>query len=60
MRFDEKTRGLNAISFAVMTFFLPVFHYMLWQNCLSNSQWDFDVSIWLARAIVMIYTFLED
>ena len=59
MRFDEKTRGLNAISFAVMTVFSSgISLYALAKLLEVILHWDFDVSIWLAAGIVMIYTFL--
>jgi SSS family solute:Na+ symporter len=59
MRFDEKTRGLNAISFAVMTVFSSgVSLYALAKLLEIILHWDFDVSIWLAAGIVMAYTFL--
>jgi len=59
MRFDEKTRGLNAISFAVMTVFSSgISLYALAKLLEIILKWDFDVSIWLAAGIVMIYTFL--
>jgi SSS family solute:Na+ symporter len=59
MRFDEKTRGLNAISFAVMTVFSSgISLYALAKMLEIILKWDFDVSIWVAAGIVMIYTFL--
>lgn len=59
MRFDEKTRGLNAISFAVMTVFSSgISLYALAKLLEVILHWDFDVSIWLAAGIVMVYTFL--
>lgn len=59
MRFDEKTRGLNAISFAVMTVFSSgISLYALAKLLEVILHWNFDVSIWLAAGIVMIYTFL--
>jgi SSS family solute:Na+ symporter len=59
LRFDEKTRGLNAISFAVMTIFSSgISLYALAKLLEVILHWDFDVSIWLAAGIVMIYTFL--
>jgi solute:Na+ symporter, SSS family len=59
LRFDEKTRGLNAISFAVMTIFSSgISLYALAKLLEVILHWDFDVSIWLAASIVMIYTFL--
>jgi SSS family solute:Na+ symporter len=59
MRFDEKTRGLNAISFAVMTVFSSgISLYALAKMLEIILKWDFDISIWIAAGIVMIYTFL--
>src|ERR1700740_2889530 len=59
LRFDEKTRGLNAISFAVMTVFSSgISLYALAKLLEIILHWDFDISIWVAAGIVMIYTFL--
>ncbi len=59
LRFDEKTRGLNAISFAVMTVFSSgISLYALAKLLEVILKWDFDVSIWVAAGIVMIYTFV--
>lgn len=59
LRFDEKTRGLNAISFAAMTIFSSgISLYALAKLLEIVLHWDFDVSIWIAAGIVMIYTFL--
>ncbi|HEX3166026.1 MAG TPA: sodium:solute symporter family protein [Chitinophagaceae bacterium] len=59
LRFDEKTRGLNAISFAVMTVFSSgISLYALAKLLEVILKWDFDISIWAAAGIVMIYTFL--
>ncbi len=59
LRFDEKTRGLNAISFAAMTVFSSgISLYALAKLLEVILKWDFDVSIWLAAGIVMLYTFL--
>ena len=59
LRFDEKTRGLNAITFAVMTVFSSgISLYALAKMLEIILKWDFDVSIWIAAGIVMIYTFL--
>jgi SSS family solute:Na+ symporter len=59
LRFDEKTRGLNAISFAVMTVFSSgISLYALAKLLEIILNWDFDISIWVAATIVMIYTFL--
>lgn len=59
LRFDEKTRGFNALSFAVMTVFSSgISLYALAKLLELILRWDFSVSIWLAAGIVMIYTFL--
>lgn len=59
MRFDEKTRGLNAISFAVMTVFSSgISLYALAKLLEVILHWPFDTSIWIAAGIVMLYTFL--
>ena len=59
LRFDEKTRALNAVSFAVMTVFSSgISLYALAKLLEVILKWDFDVSIWIAAGIVMIYTFL--
>lgn len=59
LRFDEKTRALNAVSFAVMTVFSSgISLYALAKLLEIILHWNFDVSIWIAAGIVMIYTFL--
>ncbi|ULQ51293.1 sodium:solute symporter family protein [Flavihumibacter fluvii] len=59
LRFDEKTRGLNAITFAVMTVFSSgISLYALAKMLEIILKWDFDISIWIAAGIVMIYTFM--
>jgi solute:Na+ symporter, SSS family len=59
LRFDEKTRGFNAISFAVMTIFSSgISMYamgLLFQEFLG---WDINVSIMIAALVVLGYTFL--
>lgn len=59
MRYDEKTRGFNAITFAVMTVFssgISLYALAMLMNIILG--WDFNVSIFLAAGIVLIYTFL--
>jgi SSS family solute:Na+ symporter len=59
LRFDEKTRALNAVSFAVMTVFSSgISLYALAKLLEIILKWDFDISIWVAAGIVMLYTFL--
>src|SRR5882724_11326220 len=55
-RFDEKTRGLNAISFAVMTVFSSgVSLYAMGLLLHTLLGWDFNYSIILAAIIVLVY-----
>lgn len=59
LRFDEKTRGLNAISFAAMTIFSSgISLYALALLLESILGWNFNASLLLAAAIVMVYTLL--
>lgn len=59
LRYDEKTRALNAILFALMTILASgISMYalaILMENVLG---WDFNVSLWMAALIVLIYTYL--
>lgn len=59
MRFDEKTRALNAVNFASLTIFTSglslyglavVFHALL--------RWPIDLSIWVSAGAVLIYVYL--
>ncbi len=59
LRFDEKTRALNAITFAVMTIFSSgISLYALAKLLEVILHWNFDLCIWAAAGIVMAYTFL--
>ena len=59
LRFDEKTRGLNAISFAIMTVFSSgISLYAMGLLLETLLGWDFSFSILLAAAIVLVYVFL--
>lgn len=59
LRFDEKTRTFNALTFAVMTVFSSgISLYALAMLMESILGWDFNVSVWLAAGIVLVYTFL--
>lgn len=56
LRFDEKTRTFNALSFAVMTVFSSgISLYALASLMQIILGWDFNVSIWLAALVVLIY-----
>jgi SSS family solute:Na+ symporter len=59
LRYDEKTRTFNALSFAVMTVFSSgISLYALAMLMQTILGWDFNLSIWMAAGIVLIYTFL--
>jgi solute:Na+ symporter, SSS family len=59
LRFDEKTRTFNALTFAVMTVFSSgISLYALAMLMETILGWDFSVSIWLAAGIVLIYILL--
>ena len=59
LRFDEKTRALNAITFAVMTVFSSgISMYALGLLFQLVLGWSFTASVLLSAAIVLIYTFL--
>ncbi|HWY46734.1 MAG TPA: sodium:solute symporter family protein [Bryobacteraceae bacterium] len=59
LRFDEKTRALNAITFAVMTIFSSgISMYALGLLFELVLGWSFTASVLLSAAIVLIYTFL--
>lgn len=59
LRFDEKTRTFNALTFAVMTVFSSgISLYALAMLMDTILGWDFNVSIWLAAGIVLIYILL--
>ncbi|MGE5093087.1 MAG: sodium:solute symporter family protein [Bacillota bacterium] len=59
LRFDEKTRALNAVSFAVMTVFSSgVSMYAMGKLFNLLLGWSFDGSMLVAAAIVLAYTFL--
>ena len=59
LRFDEKTRTFNAFTFAAMTIFSSgISLYALAMLMQAILGWDFNVSIWVAAGIVLVYTFL--
>jgi solute:Na+ symporter, SSS family len=59
LRFDEKTRGLNAISFAVMTVFSSgISMYALGLLLELVLGWSFTASVLVSAAIVLAYTLL--
>ena len=59
LRFDEKTRGLNGITFAIMTIFSSgISMYALGLLFQLVLGWSFANSVLLSAAIVLIYTLL--
>jgi solute:Na+ symporter, SSS family len=56
LRFDERVRCLNSITFAVMT----VFSSGISMNALAKLLnqllgWDYNVSLWICSAVVLVY-----
>ncbi|HEY6954151.1 MAG TPA: sodium:solute symporter family protein [Flavisolibacter sp.] len=59
LRFDEKTRALNAILFAVMTILASgISMYALALLMEQVLGWNFNLSLWLSAAVVLAYTYL--
>ena len=59
LRFDEKTRGFNAITFAVMTVFSSgISMYALAKLLELVLGWNFHMSVVLSAVIVLVYIFL--
>ncbi len=59
LRYDEKTRGLNAILFAVMTILASgISMYALAILMEKVLGWDFNLSLWVSALIVLGYTYL--
>jgi len=59
MRYDEKTRAFNALTFAVMTIFSSgISMYALGLLLRLVLGWNFNTSVLCSAAIVLAYTFL--
>jgi len=59
LRFDEKTRGFNAASFAIMTIFASgISMYALALLMETILGWDFNFSLLISAVIVLVYTYL--
>ncbi|HXN35469.1 MAG TPA: sodium:solute symporter family protein [Opitutaceae bacterium] len=59
LRFDEKTRGFNAVSFAVMTIFSSgISMYAMAKLMGLLLGWSFEGSIAISALIVLVYIFL--
>jgi solute:Na+ symporter, SSS family len=56
MRFDERVRCLNSLSFAVMTVFASGISMNALAKLLNQLLgWDYHVSLWICSAIVLVY-----
>jgi SSS family solute:Na+ symporter len=59
LRFDEKTRTLNALTFTGMTVFSSgVSLYALAMLMQVILGWHFDMCVWIAAGVVLVYIFL--
>ena len=59
LRFDEKTRGLNAISFSVMTVFSSgISLHALAKLMETLLGWNYDACIAVSASIVLVYIFM--
>src|SRR5919109_1438112 len=59
LRFDEKTRGLNAISFAAMTVMSSgISMYAMALLLRTLLGWNFNFSVVVSAVIVLVYIFL--
>ncbi|MEW5981427.1 MAG: sodium:solute symporter family protein [Acidobacteriota bacterium] len=59
LRFDEKTRALNAISFAVMTLFSSgISMYVMGRLFQLLLGWDINLSIFVSAIVVLVYILL--
>jgi solute:Na+ symporter, SSS family len=59
LRFDEKTRGLNAVSFAIMTIFSSgISMYAMGLLLETLLGWNFNFSVLVSALIVLVYIFL--
>lgn len=59
LRFNEATRGLNAISFAFMTVLMSGINmYAMAMVFNLLLQWDMNASIWVSAVVVLSYTAL--
>lgn len=59
LRFDEKTRGFNAVTFAIMTIFASgISMYALAMLMEVLLGWNFNFSLFMSAAIVLVYIYL--
>jgi SSS family solute:Na+ symporter len=56
LRFDERTRCLNSISFAVMTLCASGISMNALAKLLNQLLgWNYDISLWICSAVVLVY-----
>ena len=56
LRFDERTRAFNSVSFAVMTIFASGISLNALAKLLhSLLGWDYNISLWVCSVIVLLY-----
>jgi SSS family solute:Na+ symporter len=56
LRFDERTRCLNSITFAVMTVFASGISMNALAKLLNELLgWPYDASLWICSAVVLVY-----
>jgi solute:Na+ symporter, SSS family len=56
LRFDEKTRGLNSITFAVMTVFASGISMNALAKLLNQLLgWNYHGALWICSAVVLVY-----
>src|SRR5512137_180936 len=56
LRFDERTRCLNSISFAVMTVFASGISMDALAKLLNQLLgWDYHISLWICSGVVLVY-----
>ncbi|HWD21307.1 MAG TPA: sodium:solute symporter family protein [Verrucomicrobiae bacterium] len=56
MRFDERTRALNSVSFAIMTLFASGISMNALAKLLHQLLgWEYNISLWICSAIVLVY-----
>jgi solute:Na+ symporter, SSS family len=58
LRFDERTRCLNSISFAVMTVLASgISMHQLAKLLHQSLGWDYNLSLWICSVVVLVYVF---
>ena len=56
LRFDERTRCFNSLTFAVMTVFASGISMNALAKLLHNLLgWNYDLSLWICSAVVLVY-----